>query len=92
MKTLIAFLVCLSSTIYGQTFTFERESVTFRTDTMEIDEAFKFIGKLLPVGERHKTRYVIKHGVKYQRHYYLINRIINRTYIVDDGKKIVYKG
>lgn len=84
----ILFILLLSSTsAFGQVFTFKQGSVTFHTDTMKVEEAFKFMGKILPWEYRSQTRYVIKDGQKYMRHYAPINRLLNKTYVIEEGKR-----
>lgn len=89
MKTLILFLF-ITISAKAQLFTFERESIILKTDTMEVREAFDLLDKVLPWQSRMLDRVVIINNQRYWKRVYLVNRLIlgkDKVYTMIEGKK-----
>ncbi len=67
-------------------FTFGKESITIKADSMEVREAFRILDYMVPKGAW-VDRIVIKDGKKWYQTKYLINRMMKRrAYTEVNGK------
>lgn len=78
MKTLFLILISIPAT--AQMFTFEREKIVLKTDTMEVRAAFELIDKIIPWQAKMYDRVVIINNQKYWRSPFIINRLILGKY------------